>query len=57
MMSGKKAAITVVSIIVIAVILIVIAFQVFFASYEPKKSINEQSFELSEEKSARLGQK
>ncbi len=53
-MSGKKAAITVVSILVIAVILIVIAFQVFFATYEPKKSINEQSFdfELIEEKSA-----
>lgn len=48
-MSGKKAAITVVSILVIAVILIVVAFQMFFATYKPKKTINEQSFDLVEE--------
>ncbi|SOC41970.1 hypothetical protein [Ureibacillus acetophenoni] len=48
-MNGKKAAITVVSILVIAIILILIAFQVFFATYEPKKTMNEQSFEHVDE--------
>jgi uncharacterized protein YpmB len=51
-MSGKKAAITVVSIVVIAVILILIAFQLFFSTYEPKKSVNQHSIEQIGEKSA-----
>lgn len=53
-MSGKKAAISLVSFMVVAIILIVIAFQVFFATYEPKKTINEQSYELIENKGTDL---
>lgn len=48
-MSGKKAAISLVSFVLVAVILIVIAFQVFFATYEPKKTIDEQSYKFIEE--------
>nr|WP_198044753.1 hypothetical protein [Lysinibacillus timonensis] len=37
-MSGKKAAISVVVLVIVLVILIFMAFQFFFATYEPQKS-------------------
>lgn len=48
-MNGKKAAIIVVSIVIVVVILIFIAFKTFFATYEPKNSVDELSFGLTEE--------
>ncbi|MBD8026539.1 hypothetical protein H9636_07715 [Ureibacillus sp. Re31] len=44
-MSGKKVAIYFVAFIVVICLLIVIAMQIFFATYEPKKdtTINETS--------------
>lgn len=39
-MSGKKVAIMVVGITIIVSILVAIALSIFFATYEPKQTIN-----------------
>lgn len=57
-MSGKKVAIYFVAFIVVICLLIVIAMQIFFATYEPKKNttINESSLitPVNEEEVSRL---
>ncbi len=40
-MSGKKAAITLIGIILLASLLVVIAIKLFFVTYEPKQTENQ----------------